>query len=87
MRNREKLHRWKGKGKENEDACSYWIEFLSGVMGILDVRSLYLGAHLFKIFLPYLWSSVRLTSAVMPPLRQPTTYQLKETDESNVYLG
>ena len=34
---RQFFYRWNGKGKEDEDARSYWIEFLQDVMGVSDV--------------------------------------------------
>ena len=34
---RQFYYRWNGKGREDEDARSYWIEFLQDVMGVSDV--------------------------------------------------
>ena len=34
---RQFFYRWNGKGKEDEDARSYWIEFLQDVMDVSDV--------------------------------------------------
>jgi len=34
---RQFFYRWNGKGREDEDARSYWIEFLQDVMGVSDV--------------------------------------------------
>ena len=34
---RQFFYRWNGKGREDEDARSYWIEFLQDVMGVSNV--------------------------------------------------
>ena len=34
---RQFFYKWKGKGKEDEDARSYWIEILQNILGISDV--------------------------------------------------
>lgn len=31
------INRWMGRGNEDEDGRSYWLEFLSNVMGIEDI--------------------------------------------------
>lgn len=34
---RQFINRWRGKGKEDEDGRSYWIELLSNVFGVENV--------------------------------------------------
>ena len=34
---RQFFNRWRGKGKEDEDGRSYWIELLSNVFGMKNV--------------------------------------------------
>ena len=34
---RQFYYRWNGKGNEDEDARSYWIEILSGIFGMDNV--------------------------------------------------
>ena len=36
---RQFINRWRGKGKEDEDGRSYWIELLSNVFGVENVTS------------------------------------------------
>ena len=31
---RQFYYRWKGKGREDEEARSYWIEILSNILGV-----------------------------------------------------
>ena len=31
---RQFIYRWHGKGKEDEDARSYWIEILTDILGV-----------------------------------------------------
>ena len=34
---RQFINRWRGKGKEDEDGRSYWIELLSNIFGVENV--------------------------------------------------
>lgn len=34
---RQFFYRWNGKGREDEDARSYWIEILSNIMNYWDL--------------------------------------------------
>ena len=36
---RQFINRWRGKGKEDEDGRSYWIELLSNVFGVENVQN------------------------------------------------
>ena len=31
---RQFYYRWKDHGNEDEDACSYWLEFLTNILGV-----------------------------------------------------
>ena len=33
---RQFFYRWNGRGKEDEDARSYWIELLQDILGVQD---------------------------------------------------
>lgn len=38
---RQFFYKWKGKGNEDEDARSYWIEILDGIFGVENVTGAY----------------------------------------------